>query len=151
MLLQVQWEAEVDVESRGVAVTETPVPSQATTMKAIVRDEYGPAEVLQVRDIACPTPTDDELLVRVRAASVGAWDWHDLRGDPYFMRVAGMGARKPKRPVLGLDMAGEVIKVGKNVTRFQPGDSVFHRGGRSPHRRRDGASRPSRQGSGTTR
>ncbi|MCP3992773.1 MAG: NAD(P)-dependent alcohol dehydrogenase [Actinomycetia bacterium] len=94
-------------------------------MKAIVRDKYGPADVLQFRDIARPTPTDDQLLVRVRAASVGAWDWHDLRGDPYFMRVAGMGARKPKRPVLGLDMAGEVVAVGDDVTRFQPGDSVY--------------------------
>jgi len=106
-------------------VNETPAPSQAATMKAIVRDGYGSAGVLHLRDIACPTPADDQLLVRVRAASVGAWDWHDLRGDPYVMRLIGMGLRKPKRPVLGLDVAGEVVAVGDNVSRFQPGDSVY--------------------------
>ena len=106
-------------------MTETPAPRHAAMMKAIVRDEYGPPEVLHVREIASPTPADDQLLVRVRAASVGAWDWHDLRGDPYVMRLISMGLRKPKRPVLGLDMAGEVVAVGDDVSRFQPGDSVY--------------------------
>lgn len=94
-------------------------------MKAIVRDEFGSADVLQAREIARPSPADDELLVRVRAASVGAWDWHDLRGDPFVMRLMGMGLRSPKRPVLGLDMAGEVESVGAAVSRFRPGDAVY--------------------------
>ena len=94
-------------------------------MKAIVQDEYGPAEVLQLKDIAVPTPADDELLVRVRAASVGAWDWHDMRGDPYVMRLIGRSLRKPRKPVMGLDMAGEVVAVGASVSRFEPGDSVY--------------------------
>jgi NADPH:quinone reductase-like Zn-dependent oxidoreductase len=94
-------------------------------MKAIVQDEYGPPEVLQVSDVARPTPADDQLLVRVRAASVGAWDWHDVRGDPLVMRLTGMGLRKPKRPVLGKDMAGEVVAVGHKVSRFKPGDAVY--------------------------
>lgn len=105
-------------------MTETTAPNQ-TTMKAIVQGEYGSVEVLRYKDIARPTPADDELLVRVRAASVGAWDWHTMRGDPYVMRLIGMGLRKPKKPVLGLDMAGEVVAVGTNVSRFQPGDSVY--------------------------
>lgn len=94
-------------------------------MKAIVQNRYGPPDVLRVEDIARPTPADDELLVQVRAASVGAWDWHTLRGDPFVMRLTGMGLRKPKKPVLGLDMAGVVVAVGKDVSRFQPGDSVY--------------------------
>jgi NADPH:quinone reductase-like Zn-dependent oxidoreductase len=94
-------------------------------MKAIVRDEFGSANVLQAREIARPSPADDELLVRVRAASAGAWDWHDLRGDPFVMRLMGMGLRSPKRPVLGLDMAGEVEAVGAAVSRFRPGDAVY--------------------------
>ncbi|MDH3754258.1 MAG: NAD(P)-dependent alcohol dehydrogenase [Acidimicrobiia bacterium] len=94
-------------------------------MKAIVQYQYGSAEVLQFKDIARPTPADDELLVHVRAASVGAWDWHDMRGDPCVMRLMGRSLRKPRKPVLGLDMAGEVVAVGADVSRFQPGDSVY--------------------------
>ena len=101
------------------------VPSQTTTMKAIVQDEYGPAETLQFKDVPRPTPGDEELLVEVRAASVGAWDWHDMRGDPYVMRLIGRSLRKPRNPVLGLDMAGEVVAVGANVSRFTVGDAVF--------------------------
>jgi len=106
-------------------VTKPTAPGQATTMKAIVRDVYGSADVLQLKDIPRPDPADDELLVRVRAASVGAWDWHDLRGDPYVMRLIGRSLRRPSKPVLGLDMAGQVVAVGAGITRFQPGDSVY--------------------------
>jgi NADPH:quinone reductase-like Zn-dependent oxidoreductase len=94
-------------------------------MKAIVQLEYGSPEVLEMKDISRPTPAGDELLVHVRAASVGAWDWHTLRGDPLVMRLTGMGLRKPNKSVLGLDMAGEVVTVGKDVSRFQPGDLVY--------------------------
>ncbi len=94
-------------------------------MKAIVQDEYGSAEVLRFTDIVRPTPADDELLVRVGAASVGAWDWHDMRGDPFVMRLFARSLRKPKNPVLGLDMAGEVVAVGAGVSRFKPGDAVY--------------------------
>lgn len=94
-------------------------------MKAIVQDEYGPAETLQFKDVPRPTPSEDELLLKVRAASVGAWDWHDMRGEPYVMRLIGRSFRKPRNPVLGLDMAGEVVAVGANVSRFTVGDAVF--------------------------
>ena len=106
-------------------MTETTTPSQTTTMKAVVQPEYGSADVLQIKDVARPTPADDQLLVQVRAASVGAWDWHDMRGDPYVMRLVGKSFRKPKKPILGLDMAGEVVAVGADVSRFQPGDRVY--------------------------
>lgn len=106
-------------------MTNPTSPNMTDSMKAIVQDEYGSAEVLQLRDIAVPTPADDELLIRVRAASVGAWDWHDMRGEPYVMRLIGRSLRKPRKPVMGLDMAGEVVAVGASVSRFKPGDSVY--------------------------
>lgn len=106
-------------------MTETTVPSRTTTMKAVVQPTYGSPEVLQFTDIARPTPNDDEVLVHVRAASIGAWDWHDMRGDPYVMRVLGRSLRTPSKLVRGLDMAGEVVAVGANVSRFEPGDAVY--------------------------
>ena len=108
-------------------MTETaPSTTPSTTvMKAVVRNEFGSADALQLREVARPSPADDELLVRVRAASVGAWDWRDMYGKPYVMRLMGMGLRGPKKPILGLDMAGEVVTTGANVTRFKPGDSVY--------------------------
>lgn len=93
-------------------------------MKAIVHAEYGPPEVLQLTEVATPTPKDDEVLVKVRAASVNPLDWHNLRGTPYVMRLQA-GWRKPKATGLGSDVAGLVGAVGKNVTQFQPGDAVF--------------------------
>jgi NADPH:quinone reductase-like Zn-dependent oxidoreductase len=93
-------------------------------MKAIVHRCYGSPDVVRYEDIAKPTPADDELLVRVHAASVNPLDWHYLEGTPYMVRLdAGFG--KPENPRLGVDFSGTVEAVGKNVTRFKPGDEVF--------------------------
>jgi len=98
-------------------------------MQAIVHDRYGSPDVLELREIDEPTLSDDRVLVRVRAASVNAYDWHMLRGDPYVVR-ASEGLRRPKQPVVGVDFAGVVEAVGKDVTEFRPGDEVFgERGG----------------------
>ena len=93
-------------------------------MKAVVQDRYGPADVLQVREIDRPVPRDDEVLVRVHAAGVDPGVWHLMTGLPYLVRL-GYGLRKPRDPVRGLDFAGHVHAVGKKVTRFKPGDEVF--------------------------
>jgi NADPH:quinone reductase-like Zn-dependent oxidoreductase len=94
-------------------------------MKAIVRDTYGSADVLELRDIDKPVVGDDDVLVRVRAAGVDQGVWHVMAGLPFPIRLAGYGLRAPKNPVLGADVAGLVDAVGKGVTRFQPGDEVF--------------------------
>jgi NADPH:quinone reductase-like Zn-dependent oxidoreductase len=94
-------------------------------MKAITYDTYGSVDVLQLRDLAQPDIAEDEVLVDVRAAGVARGDWHVMTGLPYPVRLAGYGFRAPKNPVLGADLAGVVAAVGKNVTRFQPGDEVF--------------------------
>jgi NADPH:quinone reductase-like Zn-dependent oxidoreductase len=95
-------------------------------MKAIVQDKYGsPDYVLHLREIDKPLVGDDEVLVRVRAASVHPDVWHVLTGLPYVLRMMGAGLRRPKNPVPGTDAAGVVESVGKNVTRFQPGDEIF--------------------------
>jgi NADPH:quinone reductase-like Zn-dependent oxidoreductase len=95
------------------------------SMKAIVRDEYGSSDVLELRDIDIPQIADDEVLVRVHAAGVG-WDvWHVMAGLPYPIRIAGFGFRAPKNPVIGSDVAGVVEAVGDMVSRFRPGDEVF--------------------------
>ena len=99
--------------------------SLAGHMKAIVRDTYGSSGVLELRDIAIPEITDDEVLVRVHAAGVGRDVWHVMTGLPYPIRLAGFGFRAPKNPVIGSDVAGVVEAVGKNVRRFRPGDEVF--------------------------
>ena len=94
-------------------------------MKAIVQDRYGSADVLELGQIERPTAGDDEVLVRVRAASVHADVWHAMRGVPYVLRFMGSGVRRPKHRVPGTDLAGVVEAVGTNVTRFRPGDEVF--------------------------
>src|SRR5437762_5017879 len=101
--------------------------AQGNSMKAIVYCDYGLPN-LKLADIAKPTPTDDQILVRVRAASVNPLDWHFIEGTPKIMRAMGVGLRKPKDVRLGVDFAGMVEAVGKNVTQFKPGDEVF--GGR---------------------
>ena len=97
-------------------------------MKAIVYCDYGLAN-LKLEEIEKPVPNDEQILVRVRAASVNPYDWHFVEGTPYVMRAMGVGLRKPKDTRLGVDFAGTVEAVGKNVTQFKPGDEVF--GGRA--------------------
>ena len=96
-------------------------------MKAIVQDTYGSTDVLQLREIDRPMPTDSEVLVQVRAAGLHRGDWHVMTGLPYMIRIVvpSLGLRRPKVPVRGMDVAGTVEAVGANVTRFQPGDAVF--------------------------
>jgi NADPH:quinone reductase-like Zn-dependent oxidoreductase len=94
-------------------------------MKAVVQDEYGSADVLTLREIDRPVVGDDDVLVRVRAASMHPDVWHVVTGLPYVMRLMGNGVRKPKKKVPGSDLAGEVAAVGRNVTRFKIGDEVF--------------------------
>lgn len=95
-------------------------------MKAVVQTRYGaPDEVLEIREVPKPACGADEVLVRVRAASVHPDVWHMVTGRPYFLRCMGAGLRRPKNPIPGIDMAGEVEAVGGNVTGFAPGDAVF--------------------------
>src|SRR5947207_11880992 len=93
-------------------------------MKAIVYCDYGLPN-LKLQEIEKPTPADDQLLVRVRAASVNPYGWHFVEGTPKIMRMMGVGLRKPKDTRLGVDFAGTVEAVGKSVTTFKPGDDVF--------------------------
>ena len=100
------------------------LPSNAKLMKAIVHRCYGSADVLKFEDIEKPIAADDQVLVKVHAASVNPLDWHYMRGTPYIVRMdSGFG--KPENPRLGVDFAGTVEAVGKNVKRFKPGDEVF--------------------------
>jgi NADPH:quinone reductase-like Zn-dependent oxidoreductase len=95
-------------------------------MKAIVQDRYGPPdEVLELRDVDQPVPGGDEVLVRVRAASLHVDVWHVVMGWPYALRLMGNGLRRPRWRVPGTDLAGRVEAIGRDVTRFQPGDEVF--------------------------
>jgi NADPH:quinone reductase-like Zn-dependent oxidoreductase len=94
-------------------------------MKAIVYTEYGPPDVLQLKEVAKPTPQEDEVLLKVHAASVNYPDWGLLRGKPFLARLMTGGLLKPKNTILGADVAGQVEAVGVNVTQFQPGDEVF--------------------------
>jgi NADPH:quinone reductase-like Zn-dependent oxidoreductase len=93
-------------------------------MKAIVQSRYGAPDVLELREIERPAVEDGDVLVRVRAAAANPLDWHDVRGLPYFLRL-GSGLLKPGDRVPGVDVAGHVEAVGKNVTRLRPGDEVF--------------------------
>ena len=99
----------------------------ANPMKAIVYCDYGVSN-LKLQEIEKPTPTDNQVLVKIRATSVNPYDWHFIEGTPKIMRL-GVGLRKPKDTRLGVDYAGTVESVGKNITQFKPGDEVF--GGRN--------------------
>ena len=99
----------------------------AHPIKAIVYCDYG-VPSLKLQEIEKPVPNDDQILVRVRAASLNPLDWHYVEGTPYIMRI-GVGLRKPKETRLGVDYAGTIEAVGKNVTNFKPGDEVY--GGRT--------------------
>src|SRR5436190_8648778 len=94
-------------------------------MKAIVQERYGSPDDLELREVDKPAAGDDEVLVRVRAASVHPDVWHVVTGRPYVLRLMGAGVFKPKNPIPGTDMSGVVESVGKGVTRFRPGDPVF--------------------------
>ena len=98
---------------------------QKIKMRAIVHDEYGSADGLELRDLDRPEVGDGEVLVRVHAAGVDRGVWHVMRGLPYPIRLAGYGLRAPKSPVLGADVAGVVEVAGTGVTKFKPGDEVF--------------------------
>ena len=93
-------------------------------MKAFTYRCYGSADVLRLENVAKPVPADDQVLIRVRAASVNPLDWHYLHGSPYFMRL-GIGIGTPDDPRLGVDFAGVVEAVGSSVKDFRPGDEVF--------------------------
>src|SRR2546425_825891 len=119
LLFIAYWTSTNDCDRNAAAPTNP--------MKAIVYCDYGVANV-KLQEIEKPTPADDQLLVRVRAASVNPLDWHFIEGTPKIMRMMGVGLRKPKDTRLGVDFAGTVEAVGKNVTQFKSGDEVF--GGR---------------------
>jgi NADPH:quinone reductase-like Zn-dependent oxidoreductase len=93
-------------------------------MKAMVYTQYGPPDVLQLKEVEKPTPKEDEVLVKVHAASANPYDWHLMRGAPFIARI-NTGLLKPKHTILGVDIAGRVEAVGRNVTQFQPGDEIF--------------------------
>jgi len=93
-------------------------------MKAIVYERYGSPDVLQLKEVEKPTPKDNEVLIKVHAASINSWDWELLRGKPFVNRLL-FGLLKPKIKILGADIAGRVEAVGRNVKQFQPGDEVF--------------------------
>ena len=93
-------------------------------MKAIVYTKYGPPDVLQLKEVEKPTPKEDEVLIKVHAASVNAMDYRFLTGTPYLARIMA-GLLKPKHKILGLDVAGRVEEVGENFNQYQPGDEVF--------------------------
>lgn len=97
-------------------------------MQAIVFENYGSPDVLQLKEIAKPTPQENEVLIQVHAAGTNPLDWHKLRADPFFVRFTD-GLLKPKNNRLGADVAGVVEAVGSGVTRFKPGDAVFGEGG----------------------
>src|SRR4030042_4376269 len=94
-------------------------------MKAIVYTKYGPPDVLQLKEAEKPAPKDEEVLIKVHAASLNAYDWHALTADIFLVRLMGFGLLKPKNKILGADMAGRVEGGGRNVTQFEPGDDVF--------------------------
>ena len=106
----------------------TPLRGSGELMKAIVYHDYGSADVLRLGEIEKNLPNDNQVLVKVRAAAANPLDWHYMRGTPYIVRMDS-GLFKPKVGRLGVDMAGVVEAVGRNVTRFKPGDEVFGTGG----------------------
>lgn len=111
-------ETELDHERSGAS------PNAPSTMSAVVAHGYGDADVLGIDEVAIPSPTEGEVLVRVEASSLNALDWHFLTGTPYLLRISN-GVRRPKRSIPGADVAGTVVAVGSGVTRFRIGDAVF--------------------------
>src|SRR6266404_9106676 len=108
----------------GRALAQTASPSSAPRMKAIVYHEFGSPDVLRLEEIDKPVPNDNQLLIKVRAVSVNPFDWHFMEGTPYIARPLAFGFLKPTVTRLGVDYAGTVEAVGRNVTEFKPGDEV---------------------------
>jgi NADPH:quinone reductase-like Zn-dependent oxidoreductase len=104
-----------------------PTSVRGETMRAFVQDTYGPPEQLRLATLDAPEPAAGEVLVRVHATSVNPYDWHSLRGEPYVARLmpGGLGARRPRIPLLGCDVAGRVVAAGAGVTAVRPGDDVI--------------------------
>jgi NADPH:quinone reductase-like Zn-dependent oxidoreductase len=102
-----------------------PLPANTAAMKAAVHRCYGPPDVVRIESMAKPAPGDKGILVKVHAASVNPLDWHMIRGNPYFMRMMGLGLGSPQDVGVGVDFAGTVEAVGKSETLFKPGDAVF--------------------------
>lgn len=98
-------------------------------MKAMVYTKFGPPDVLQLKEVEKPVPKDNEILIKVRAASANAYDWRHLKADPFLIRFMGAGLLKPKHRILGADIAGRVEAVGGKGQQFRPGDDVFGEGG----------------------
>jgi NADPH:quinone reductase-like Zn-dependent oxidoreductase len=94
-------------------------------MKAIICTKYGSPDVLQLQEVAKPTPQDEEVLIKIHAASINARDWRFMRAKPFFIRLVPGGLLRPKNKILGADVAGRVETVGNNVRQFKPGDEVF--------------------------
>lgn len=94
------------------------------SMRAVVTDRYGPPEVLQLKNVPIPTPSADEVLIKINAVSLNAADWHVLGADPFMIRLI-FGLRKPKIKILGADVSGTIKEVGKDVTQLKSGDEVF--------------------------
>ena len=116
----------VTLSHNSACPAATTQPSGVTTMMAIVSRCYGSPDTLEYSEIARPEPADDEVLVKIRAASVNPLDWHFMRGSPYIMRLqSGLGSPADTR--MGVDFAGTVAAVGKGVTLYKPGDDVFGR------------------------
>ncbi len=97
----------------------------AKSMRAIIHTKYGTDDALTLREVPKPEVGDDEILIRVLTAAVNKGDWHLMTGKPYLIRLMGYGVRKPKQAIFGQELAGRVEAIGKNVTKFQPGDEVF--------------------------
>ena len=100
-------------------------PLTETTMRAVTQRAYGSADTLEVTSVDRPTIADDEVLIGVEAAGLDRGVWHLMTGMPYLIRIMGYGLTKPKNPVPGMDVAGRVVEIGRDVTRFAVGDDVF--------------------------
>ena len=94
-------------------------------MKAIVCTRYGSPDVLQLQEVAKPAPKNDEVLIKIHAASVNARDWRFMRANPFFVRLVPGGFLQPKNKILGADLAGRVETIGSSVKQFKRGDEVF--------------------------
>ena len=116
--------------TEGTDMGEAPLPTPGisdappTRMRAIVQDTYGRPDVLELKGVDTPTPDDDQVLIRVVASSLNVYDWHMTTGTPYMARAVA-GLTKPKHPIPGADVAGVVVRIGKNVSGFRVGDEVF--------------------------